>query len=91
MDNLQQFERHARQRLEEYLKPELKQQRRNPRIDRPNQGVTVILAVRQPGSLQDIRFTHQAKTISRLEARLEAEKAARIAGYPVIGYVVDYQ
>lgn len=89
MTDLDQFERHAKRHIEEFLNPELKRQRKNTRIA-TTQGLTVTLAVRKPGEILDTRFTHRSRSISRLQARLEAEKAARAAGYSIIAYVVDY-
>lgn len=54
-------------------------------------GLTVHLAVREHPLAPDYRFTYQAATISRLQARIEAERAAREAGWPIIGYVIDYE
>lgn len=39
----------------------------------------------------DTVFEHRSTSISKLEAQLEAEKAAKQAGYPIIGYVIDIQ
>lgn len=52
-------------------------------------GFTVILAVRERNSICDIRFEYETKSISRLQARFEAEHAAKEAGYPIIGFVVN--
>lgn len=89
-DDLTQFERQARQRLEEFLDPSLKKARPNVRISRPQEGLTVTLAVRKHGDILDERFIHPTETISRCQAKLEAEKAAREAGWPIVAFVVDY-
>ncbi|UYG08668.1 hypothetical protein [Halomonas sp. M4R1S46] len=54
-------------------------------------GHVVKLAVRTKQLEMDTVFEHHSSSISRLEAQMEAEKAARQAGYPIIGYVVDIQ
>lgn len=53
-------------------------------------GLTVTLAVREGRLQPDQPFEHQSSSISRLQARIEAEQAARAQGY-IIGYVVDYK
>ncbi|WP_111415498.1 hypothetical protein [Billgrantia lactosivorans] len=54
-------------------------------------GHLVRLAVRTRKLEVDTVFEHRSTSISKLEAQLEAEKAARKAGYPIIGYVIDIQ
>lgn len=54
-------------------------------------GHLVRLAVRTRKLEADTVFEHRSTSISKLEAQLEAEKAAREAGYPIIGYVIDIQ
>lgn len=51
-------------------------------------GHVIRLAVRKKKmSLLDEIFEHRSPKISELEARIDAEKAARAAGYPVVAYV----
>ncbi len=51
-------------------------------------GYIIKLAVRKKKlSLLDEVFEYQSPKISELEARIDAEKAAKAAGYPIIGYV----
>ncbi|MFP4138063.1 MAG: hypothetical protein ACLFSR_06875 [Halomonas sp.] len=57
--------------------------------DRMKTGHRVKLAVRKRQLDVDTVFEHRSTSISKLEARLEAEKAARKAGYPIIGYVIE--
>lgn len=52
-------------------------------------GHLVRLAVRTKQLEMDTVFEHVSSSISKLEAQLEAEKAARKAGYPIIGYVIE--
>ncbi|MBW6392569.1 MAG: hypothetical protein LPK08_18095 [Halomonas sp.] len=54
-------------------------------------GHLVRLAVRTRKLEVDTVFEHRSTSISKLEAQLEAEKAAKQAGYPIIGYVIDIQ
>ncbi|MCC5884536.1 MAG: hypothetical protein JJU25_18110 [Halomonas sp.] len=54
-------------------------------------GHLVRLAVRTRKLEVDTVFEHRSSSISKLEAQLEAEKAAKQAGYPIIGYVIDIQ
>ncbi len=67
-----------------------------PRKPRPvpalaaSRGIEVRLMVRMKRlSFLDEEFVTVVDTISELEARLEAEKRARAAGWPYIGYVID--
>lgn len=55
----------------------------------PKTGHLVKLAVRTKPLELDSVFEHVSSSISKVEAQLEAEKAARKAGYPIIGYVVE--
>lgn len=50
-------------------------------------GYIVRLAVRKKRIAIDEMFEHRSDKLSKLEAQLDAEKAARKAGYPIIGYV----
>ena len=55
----------------------------------PKTGHLVKLAVRTKQLEMDSVFEHVSSSISKVEAQLEAEKAARKAGYPIIGYVIE--
>lgn len=57
----------------------------------PKTGHLVKLAVRTKQLEMDSVFEHVSSSISKVEAQLEAEKAARKAGYPIIGYVIETQ
>jgi hypothetical protein len=50
-------------------------------------GHIVRLAVRRKQIALDEMFEYKSDKLSKLEARLDAEKAAKKAGYPIIGYV----
>lgn len=47
----------------------------------------VKLGVRKKRIAFDEMFEFESPKLSRLEAQLDAERAARAAGYPIIGYV----
>lgn len=53
-------------------------------------GLVVALAVRTGRLKPDETFEHQSGSISKLQARIEAEQAARARGY-IVGYVIDYK
>ncbi|MDR5891435.1 hypothetical protein QC820_01295 [Halomonas mongoliensis] len=57
----------------------------------PKTGHRVKLAVRTKPLELDTVFEHVSSSISKIEAQLEAEKAARKAGYPIIGHVIETQ
>ncbi|MGM0536263.1 MAG: hypothetical protein ACQEUN_08125 [Pseudomonadota bacterium] len=62
---------------------------RNKPAGAPKTGHLVKLAVRTKQLEMDSVFEHVSSSISKVEAQLEAEKAARKAGYPIIGYVIE--
>lgn len=68
----------------------LPERRRAKRIARPTEGLTVRLAVRRHRLAPDEELVHTAGTISRLQARLEAERKARDMGLTP-AYVIDYE
>ncbi len=55
--------------------------------DKYKTGYLVRLAVRKKQLAMDEMFEFQSDKLSKLEARLDAEKAAKKAGYPIVGYV----
>lgn len=57
----------------------------------PKTGHRIKLAVRTKPLEMDTEFEHISTSISKIEAQLEAEKAAKKAGYPIIGYVIETQ
>lgn len=97
MSELAEFERRMREDLNQYIEdqtPTSKPNKPEPTIKTkpggsPPQGTVVILAVRQKRLQMDTHFTYTSSSISRLEAQLEAEKAAREAGCPIVGFLVD--
>lgn len=62
-----------------------------PKAEAYRTGHLVRLAVRTRQLEADTVFEHRSASISKLEAQLEAEKAAKQAGYPIIGYMIDIQ
>lgn len=87
---LDRFERSLQRHLKTFLEP--KDTPRQPAPACPAaDGITVHLGVRKSRLSPDHLFVHHTNTISRLDARLQAERAAKEAGWPIIGYVVDYQ
>ncbi|MDI5983651.1 hypothetical protein QLQ85_02530 [Halomonas sp. M4R5S39] len=98
------FEQNMRREIDAFLKPEKRTEQKpaQPKVKdaaRPDPegqpaesfktGHIVKLAVRKKQLEMDTVFEHVSSSISRLEAQLEAEKAARRAGYPIIGYVIE--
>lgn len=54
-------------------------------------GYVVKLAVRTKRLALDDMFEYTSRKLSELEAKIDAEKAARDAGYPIIGYVYSIE
>ncbi|APX94738.1 hypothetical protein BWR19_18430 [Halomonas sp. 1513] len=97
------FEQRMQQEIEDFLKPDAKPTTtptkpaaRPVKLDRQDAksmktGHIVKLAVRTKQLELDTAFEYHSTSISKLEAQMEAEKAARKAGYPIVGYVIDIQ
>ncbi len=93
MDNAQETRRKAATTPPEWPSEE-KDTARAPRskaAGSPRTGHRVKLAVRTKPLEMDTVFEHVSSSISKIEAQLEAEKAARKAGYPIIGHVIETQ
>ncbi|MFG6177703.1 hypothetical protein ACGTN6_10695 [Halomonas sp. THAF12] len=101
---LDDFEKTMHQEIDAFLKAEPDNAKRSarpsPGAEKPDArpkaseirtGHIVKLAVRTKQLEMDTTFEYHSSSISKLEAQMEAEKAARQAGYPVIGYVIDIQ
>lgn len=89
MDDLQRFEKQAKKHLQQFLsgKPAPKK----PDVAEPgHKGYTVILCVRTKQLAPDQAFVHYSDTISFFEAQFNARKAARLAGWPIVTYMIDY-
>ncbi|BBO56796.1 hypothetical protein [Cobetia sp. AM6] len=56
----------------------------------PLKGLRVTLGVKQKRLALEEPFTVQTDSISRMEARIHAEKAARKAGWKIISHVIDW-
>ncbi|MCG6656817.1 hypothetical protein HOP52_03370 [Halomonas campisalis] len=101
---LSDFEHNMRREIDAFLKPdkgartEAPKARRSEASRSPGQpakalktGHVVKLAVRTRPLERDTVFEHRSTSISKLEAQLEAEKAARKAGFPIIGHLIEIQ
>lgn len=87
MNDLPRWAQLLQQERDNFLDPSPAPKRRRPVACPANERLKVELIVRQGRLAPDTLFTHTSRSVSRLEARLEAEKAARAAGWPVIGRV----
>lgn len=85
MTDLEQFQRSMEKELNQFLNPE--KPRPRPQAAPPPAGLQVQLIVREGQLKPDVVFVHDSDKISRLEAKIEAERAARDAGWPIIGRV----
>ncbi|MCK2182826.1 hypothetical protein [Halomonas getboli] len=102
-DDLEDFEKSINQEIDAFLEADSQatkpKNRPAPKKPQPPQasaseirtGHIVKLAVRTKQLELDTVFEHRSTSISKLEAQMEAEKAANKAGYPIIGYVIDIQ
>lgn len=91
-DTLQDFERGLRKHLNAFNDPEPARKARRAVPDHgAKTGWIVTLAVRKKRLATDTRYIFESTSVSRLEAQLEAEKAARKDGWPIVGYVVSME
>lgn len=97
-DTLDEFEKTMHEEIDAFLSAEPQPAKKATRQRPPSvpaseirTGHIVKLAVRTKQLELDTAFEYHSTSISKLEAQLEAEKAARKAGYPIIGYVIDIQ
>lgn len=51
----------------------------------------IVLAVRPKRIAHNVLFEFESARLSRLEVKIEAAKAAREAGYPIVGYVHSFE
>ncbi|WP_192036299.1 hypothetical protein [Halomonas sp. YLGW01] len=72
-------------------KPRPTQRPTKQQVESYKTGHLVKLAVRTKRLELDTVFEHRSSSISRLEAQMEAEEAAKKAGYPIIGYLIDIE
>lgn len=89
MTDLDAFEKGLSKQLRQFVTPLPPRPKARPAA-KPVAGLSVCLVVRRPGEVSDYQFTHQTNTISKFQARIEAEHAARKAGWPIVAYVVAY-
>lgn len=80
------FEQRMKRELDLYLHPEKRKPK--PTASPPvKSGTRVILAVREKRIALDEQFEFFSKSMSRDIAVMEAKKAAKAAGWNIIGYV----
>lgn len=91
MDEAKRFEEGLKRHLdhfntpEEYRKPTRPAAGPSPTVG----GYQVQLIVRESRMSMDVVFIHESSKLSVLEAQIDAEKAARDAGWPIIGRLHD--
>ncbi|SDL63330.1 hypothetical protein SAMN05661010_02168 [Modicisalibacter muralis] len=90
MSELEHFERSIKKDIDAFLNPQDKRSKPKPAVSIKT-GFLVKLAVRRKRLEADILLEHESSSISKVEAQLEAERAARDAGYPVLGYLVSIE
>lgn len=90
---IEQFEQTMRKELQRFSESRdgSKPRRKAAEVSRPTQGLTVVLGVKSKRLEWETPFAVQTSSISRLEARIEAERKAREAGWPIVSHVIDYQ
>lgn len=104
---LSDFEQKMRREIDDFLTPKKKSEEQKAHkpaanraakpkpVSRPatsyKTGYLIKLAVRTKPLELDTVFEHRSSSISKLEAQLEAEKAARQAGFPIIGHLIEVQ
>lgn len=91
--DLNDFEESIRREIDAFTQPKKTPVPKPPRPAASGHrvGYRVKLAVRPRQLALDEVFEYESSSISKLEAQLEAEKAARQAGYPIIGYLIDIE
>lgn len=92
--DLASFERDAKRAIEAFNKPKSSAaSRRPPQVKRSPQvkGLRISLAVRTEQYISNDVFTHDSSTLSRVQAVIEAERAARAAGYTKIAHIIDVE
>lgn len=88
--DLQRFQRRMEQQLAEFQNPALKNRRCPSAAVSGHKGIRVEISVRKGKSClnPDIRFIHVSDSLCREIALMEAEKAAREAGYPHRAFII---
>lgn len=101
MSDVSDFEKSMRSELEAFIEkrtnpgapspspaPARPRRKAKPHVE-PQPGLVVRLAVRMGPLSPDTEFVYRANTLSKLEARLAAEKAAHKEGWAKVGYVIS--
>lgn len=76
------------------LLPQSSQAKAKPKKHIPNvnkTGYLIRLGVRVKRLAPDVLFEYTSYKLSQLEAKIEAKKAAKEAGYPIIGYIYSIE
>ncbi len=89
--DVERWEREMKRSLEDWKEPEKARQRKPFQSGPARRGLRVRLAVRMKQLSTDYIFVFESTSISPLQARIEAERAARDDGWLIVGYVIDYE
>lgn len=93
-DDILDFEKRLKKELQEFTekKEGTFKPIRKPQVGHVEKGYRVILNVRTSRmSFIDEKFVIDVPTISKLEAKIEAEQKARSEGWPIIGCVFSIE
>lgn len=95
--SIDQFEEQMRRELEKFSTSRSKPNKASrptrpsrPVINEPTRGLKITLGVKNRRLAIEEPFTVQTQSISRLEAKIEAERAARKAGWAIVSHVISY-
>tara|TARA_B100000424_G_scaffold102160_1_gene76879 strand:+ start:5152 stop:5463 length:312 start_codon:yes stop_codon:yes gene_type:complete len=95
--SIDQFEEQMRRELEKFSSSRSKPSKASrptrssrPEINEPTRGLKITLGVKKRRLAIEEPFTVQTQSISRLEAKIEAEHAARKAGWNIVSHVISY-
>ncbi|MGP9796958.1 hypothetical protein ACT3UJ_06335 [Halomonas sp. 86] len=65
--------------------------KKKPWRSKPKPNHKVTLCVRKKQLAADEKFVHESLKVSKLEAEIEARKAALDAGWPIVTYIIDWE
>lgn len=65
--------------------------KKKPWRSKPKPNHKVTLRVRKKQLSADDEFVHESFKVSKLEAEIEARKAAHDAGWPIVAYIIDLE
>ncbi|WP_156961931.1 hypothetical protein [Cobetia amphilecti] len=94
--SVDQFEESMKRELDKFVRtstgtpPQTTSKPRAKQSTTPLKGLRVTLGVKQKRLMLEEPFTVQTSSISKVEARIQAEKAARKAGWKIISHVIDW-